>query len=132
MAKNNPEMTEWTGWVGFAGIMLYLVGFFHIIAGITALFNQNFYVVTEKSLWVFNTAQWGWVHIIGGLIVIWAASSLMKGHVFGRIFAVLVALASAIANMAFVPVYPIWSILMIVIDVLVIYAVVVHADELKD
>ena len=132
MAKSNPEMTEWTGWVGFAGIMLYLVGFFHIIAGITALFNQNFYVVTEKSLWVFNIAQWGWLYIIGGIIAIWAASSLMKGHAFGRIFAIIIALISAITNMAFVPIYPIWSILIIVIDVMIIYAVVVHADELKD
>jgi len=132
MTKNNSETTGWTGWVGFAGIMLYLAGFFHIISGITALFNEDFYVVTEKSLWVFNTAQWGWIHIIGGIIAIWAASSLMKGHVFGRIFAILVALISAIANMAFVPIYPIWSILIIVIDVLIIYAVVVHADELKD
>jgi len=132
MAKNNPEMTEWAGWVGFAGLMLYLAGFFHIIAGLTALFNHDLYVSTEKALWVLNTNQWGWVHIIGGIIAIWAASSLMKGHAFGRIFAVLVALISAIANMAFVPVYPIWSILIIVIDVMIVYAVVVHADELKD
>lgn len=133
MAKSNKELSGWVGWVGFASLMLYLAGFFHILAGIVALFNDNVYAVgADKSVWVLDITQWGWIHILGGILALLAASSLMRGGAYGRTFAVIVALASAAANMAFVPVYPIWSILIIVIDVLVIYGVVVHGGELKD
>ena len=132
MAKNNNEISGWAGWIGFASIMLYLAGFFHIVAGFAALINDKVYVATKDALWVLNITQWGWVHIIGGILAIIAASSLMQGHGFGRTIAVIVALASAVLNMAFIPMYPVWSILIIVIDILVIYAVVAHGNELKD
>jgi hypothetical protein len=56
----------------------------------------------------------------------------MSGNMYGRVFAVIIALLSAVANMAFVPVYPIWSLLIITVDILVIWAVTVHGGELKD
>ena len=74
----------------------------------------------------------GWIHTLGGVLAILAASSLLKGGVYGRTVAVLVALFSAIVNMAFVPVYPIWSIIMVTISVLVVWAVVVHGSEVKE
>lgn len=132
MAKNNNQVTGWVGWIGFASLMLYLAGFFHIVAGFAALINDKVYVATKESLWILDTTQWGWVHIIGGILAIVAASSLMQGHGFGRTIAVIVAMASAVINMAFIPVYPVWSILIIVMDVLVIYAVVAHGSEVKD
>lgn len=132
MAKNNNEVTGWVGWVAFAGIMLYLLGFFHLIAGFAALFTDTVYLIGEQNIWVLDYTQWGWIHIIGGALAIWAASSLAKGNGFGRTVAVVVALISAVANMLFIPIYPIWSLLMVTVCVLVIWAVVVHGGELKD
>lgn len=134
MAKNNSsyEVSGWVGWIGFASVMLYLAGLFHIIAGIAALVNDKFYVVTPQAVWAFDITQWGWIHILGGILAIVAAVSLMQGKGFGRTIAVVVALASAVVNMAFLPAYPIWSLLILAVDVLVIYAVVVHGSELKD
>ena len=130
--KNNGEVTGWVGWVGFASFMLLLAGSFHMIAGFVALLKDEVYVVAEKNIWVLDYTQWGWIHVIGGLLAIIAAMSLLQGHMYGRIIAVIVAALSAIANMAFVPVYPVWSIMIIVIDILVIYAVTVHAGELRE
>lgn len=134
MAKNNSnyEVSGWVGWIGFASVMLYLAGLFHIIAGIAALINDKFYVVTPQSVWAFDITQWGWIHIFGGILAIVAAASLMQGKAFGRTIAVIVALASAVINMSFLPAYPIWSLLILAVDVFVIYAVVVHGSELKD
>lgn len=132
MVKNNSEVSGWVGWIGFASAMLYLVGFFHLVAGLAALVNDRVYVLTDKALWVFDITQWGWIHIIGGVIALIAATSLLKGHAFGRTIAVIVALASAVANMAFIPMYPVWSILMIVVAVMVIFSVVKHGAELKE
>lgn len=130
--KNNNEMSGWVGWVGFASIMLYLAGFFHLIAGFVALFKNTVYVVGTNNLWALDYTQWGWIHVLGGLLLILAASSLATGKMYGRIVAVCAALLSAAVNMLFVPVYPIWSILTMAISVMVIYAVVVHGSDLKN
>lgn len=132
MAKNNGEVTGWVGWIGFASLMLYLAGFMHIITGLAALLNDNVYLATPSALWVLDITQWGWAHVLVGLIAILAANSLLQGHGFGRTVAVLVAMTSAIANMAFIPTYPIWATVIIAVDILVIYGVVVHGGELKD
>jgi len=131
MAKNNNEVTGWTGWIGFASIMLFLIGFFHVIEGVAALFNDKLFVLTPTTLWVMDITSWGWVQVIGGILAILAAASLLSGNVYGRLVAIIIAVLSALASLAFIPIYPIWSIIIIVIDVLVIYAVVVHADEMK-
>lgn len=55
----------------------------------------------------------------------------MKGSVWARVVGVLIALLSAAANLASVNIYPIWSIIIITINVLVIFALTVHGDELK-
>jgi len=133
MAKKNDEMTGWVGWIGFASFMLLLGGAFSFIAGFVALFKDEVvYNAATNTAWVLDYSQWGWIHMLAGALALLAAGSLMSGHMYGRIIAVLVALLSAVANMAFVPIYPFWSIMIIVIDVLVIWAVTVHGGELRD
>lgn len=131
MAKQDNTSSGWVGWIGFAAIMLAIVGVFHMIAGFVALFQKDVYTVTGNGVWVFDYSQWGWIHIIGGLLAFLAAGSLARGGMFGRVIAVIVATASIVANMAFVPIYPIWSLMMATIGVLVIWAVTVHGGELK-
>lgn len=130
MAKNTNQADGWVGWVAFAGLMLIVAGFFHILAGVVALFKDTVYVNGAANVWVLNYTAWGWAHIVGGLFAWWAGSALLQGKTWARIVAVLVALASAVANMAFVPVQPIWSLLIIAVDLLIIYAVSVHGGEL--
>ncbi len=132
MSAKNETTSGWVGWIGFAGLMLLLAGFFHVIAGFVALFKDDVYIRSSSNLWIFDYSQWGWIHILGGILAIIAAGSLAQGNLYGRTFAIVVALASAVANMAFVPVYPIWSILIITIDVLVIWAVMAHGNEVRN
>ncbi len=131
MANQTTNVSGWVGWIGFAATMLALVGILHMVAGFVALFQNDLYMVTANSVWMFDSSTWGWLHIIGGLIALTAAASLANGHMYGRIIAVLVAVASAVINMAFVPVYPFWSIMMFVIDIFILWAVIVHGSELK-
>ncbi len=129
--NDNDMMSGWVGWVAFASVMLYLVGFFHLIAGFVALFTDTVYLIGENNLWALDYTQWGWIHILAGVLAILAAGSLMSGKVYGRTVAVLVAFVSAVANMLFIPIYPIWSIIMVTICVLVIFGVVTHGKDLK-
>lgn len=131
MSARTKMTNGWYGWIGFASLMLILAGMFHLVAGFVGLFQDDIYVTGGAHLWVFDYSQWGWVHMAGGALAILAGLSLAAGHMYGRVFAVLVALASAVANMAFVPVYPIWSLMIVTIDVLVIWAVIAHGSDLK-
>jgi hypothetical protein len=131
MAKNN-EVTGWVGWIAFASVMMYLAGFFHLVAGFAALFTDTVYLIGEESIWALDYTQWGWIHILGGALLLWAAGSLMSGKVYGRTVAVIIAVLSAVVNMLFIPIYPVWSLLIIAVNVFVIFAVVVHGKELKD
>lgn len=132
MAKQDTYISGWAGWIGFAAIMLSIVGIFHIIAGFVALFQPDVYTLTANGVWMLDYTQWGWIHIIGGLLAFTAAGSLVQGNMYGRIIAVIVAMASVVVNMAFVPVYPIWSIMMATVGVLIIWAVMIHGKELKE
>jgi len=129
-ARNQP--TGWVGWVYFASLMMMLVGGFQAIAGLVALFKDDFYLVTERSLLVFNYTTWGWVHLVMGLVIFAAGVALMNGATWARMVGVFLAGLSLFANMAFFSAYPLWSILMIVIDVLVIYALTVHGGEVRE
>lgn len=132
MDKNPTEMSSWFGWVGFAAFMLMLGGIFALFTGFVALFQSGtVFVHTANSAWLLTYTQWGWVHMLVGALTLLAAGSLMAGQMYGRIVAILVALLSAAVNMAFIPMYPFWSIMVVTIDVLVIYAVAVHGSELK-
>jgi hypothetical protein len=118
--------------VMFAGMMLVLLGTFHIIQGLVALFRDQVYVVRSRGLVIdIDYTAWGWTHVIGGILVVLTGACLLAGQLWARILAVLVALASAIVNIAFLPAYPIWSVMMIAVDVLVIWAITVHGSEMK-
>jgi hypothetical protein len=126
------EMTGWVGWIGFAAIMMMLLGTFHAIEGLVALFQDQYFLVGKSGLTVHvDYTTWGWIHIIGGVIVVGAGVALLTGKMWARAVAVAVAAVSAIVNIGFLSAYPVWSTIMIAFDVLVIWAVTVHGSELK-
>lgn len=133
MSADTRGQTGWVGWVVFAGFMLVLVGTFHIIQGLVAVFRDEVFLVGPRGLVVnVDYAAWGWTHVVGGALVILVGACLLAGQMWARIVAVIVAMLSAIASLAFLPAYPVWSAIMIAIDVLVIWAVTVHGAEIKD
>jgi hypothetical protein len=123
------EDNGWVGWVYFAGILMIIMGIFQAISGLTALLNDEWFLVTKESLVTFDFTTWGWVHLLVGGVVIAAGSAVLNGRTWGRVVGIALATLSAIANFLFIPAYPIWSILVIVVDVLIIYALAVHGDE---
>ena len=131
MASKDTQVTGWTGWVVFAGVMMVLQGIFHAVAGLTALFNSEWLVVTESQLLVFDFTTWGWIHLIAGILVLVAGFQVMQGSAWARVVGVFVAVVSALGALASVELYPFWSIVLITVDVLIIYALTVHGDEMK-
>jgi uncharacterized membrane protein len=132
-SRHRPDRTAWTGWVVFAGLMMIMVGSFQAIEGLVAIFDDGFYHVTEGGLVVnVDYTAWGWTHLLLGALLIVSGAGVLVGNVLARTVAVVVAMLSVLVNLLFIAAYPIWSILIITVDVLVIYALIVHGRELRD
>lgn len=126
------EVTGWTGFIGFASVMLILVGCFHAIAGLVGIFKEEYFVVPKRDLLVtVDYTAWGWTHLGLGVLAIGVALGMARGSMWARVFAVVFAIASAIVNLGFLNAQPVWSTLLIAFDILVIWAVTVHGREMK-
>jgi hypothetical protein len=132
MSPKTSNTTGWVGWVYFAGILMLVRAFFQAFLGIVALTKNDFYVVTKESLTVFNYDAWGWGHILLAIVLLTAGFSVLSGHAWGRVVGVIMFSVSLLANMVFLPAYPIWMIAAIIVDVLVLYALIVHGGEAKE
>jgi hypothetical protein len=131
-AEREPEPTGWVGWIAFASTMMIMLGMFHAFQGLVALFQDQYYLVGKNNLVIhMDYTAWGWTHIVVGLVVLGAGIGLLSGQMWGRIVGTVVALGSALVNIAFLSAYPIWSTMMITFDVLIIWALTVHGREMK-
>ncbi|MFC4068737.1 DUF7144 family membrane protein [Actinoplanes subglobosus] len=130
-----PSPRQPSGWVGmvvFAGVMLLMLGSFQAVEGVIALFRDEFYLTTKSGLVVpvdFDT--YGWTHLTIGLIAIATGLGILAGQMWARVVGIIVAVFSALVNLAFLPAYPIWSVIVIAMDVLIIYALTAHGREVK-
>ena len=110
------------GGLAFAASVMLMVGIFQVIAGLVAIFDDEFYVVTRNYTFDLDTSAWGWVHLIIGLLVAFTGWSLFAQKTWAGVAAIVLAMLSAIANFFFIPYYPFWSLLVIALDVWVIWA----------
>jgi hypothetical protein len=124
------DYSSWAvGWAGFAGVMLIMIGIFDSIQGLVALFNDQFYIVTQE--WVFEfDISWGWIQLILGVILIASGIGIFSGNVAARTLGVIVAGLAATVNFAWLPYYPIWSIIVIAICIAIIWELTAHGRDI--
>jgi len=118
------------GWAAFAGILLLMVGIFQAFAGLVAIIDDTFYAVTPKYVVQFDSTQWGWIHLILGIIVALCGLGIFSGNVLARTVGVFLALGSAITMFAWLPYYPVWAIIVIAISITVIWALTAHGRDI--
>ena len=129
-SRARGEPPGWAvGFIVFAAVMMIMGGVFQALAGLIAIFENEFYVATRNYLFEFDATSWGWIHLILGVIVALAGFSLLSGATWARVVAITLAVLSAIANFLFIPYYPFWSLLIIALDVFVIWALAVHGGK---
>lgn len=119
----------WSGMIAFAAFMLLLLGGFHFLGGLVAMLEDDQYLVGESDLLVETDYRvWGVAHMVIAVAMWMTGYGLFFRRTWARVVAVVVAGISALTNLAFLSANPWWFTLMIVIDILVIYAVTVHGD----
>jgi hypothetical protein len=127
---NSPS--AWTGWVVFAGILMIMMGMYQAIVGLVALFKDDYYVVRPSGLVVtVDYTAWGWVHLILGLVALFAGFAVLAGRTWGRAVGIALAVVAAVVNFAFLAASPFWATILITIDILIIYALAAHGRELR-
>ena len=135
-AAGGPLQDSLSGWaIGltvFAAVLMTLLGMFHILQGFAAVSNGAFYVENPGYVFASNVTTWGWLHILGGIIISLAGFWLLVGDVYARVVAIVVALVSAIGNFISIPYYPVWSIVLIALDFLIIWAVTTYGHFMND
>lgn len=130
-AGGTYEPSGWVGWNIFAAIMLMIGGGLQMIYGFIALVNDEWVVWGNRASLYLDLTTWGWVHLVGGAVVLLAGIGVLSGNILARTIGVIVASLSLIANFMFIPAYPIWSLTVITLDVLVIWALTAHGREMK-
>jgi hypothetical protein len=123
---------ENTGAVAFAGVLLIMVGLFHALQGIVALANDDIYAVTKNYVFHFDFTTWGWIHLILGILVAGAGAGLFFGKTWARTVAVIAAAVSMIGSFMWLPHYPVWSLVIMALDVFVMWAAIVHGRALVE
>ncbi|GAA3205872.1 DUF7144 family membrane protein [Actinocorallia longicatena] len=115
-----------SGWASgvalFAGVMMIVIGFFEATVGLVAIIENEFYVLTTDYLFEFDVTTWGWIHLAAGILVGVSGFAVFAGVLWGRVIGIITAVLSGVVNFLYLPYYPVWAVLIIALDVLVIWA----------
>ena len=128
---DRDDVTGWVGWIAFAGVIMIIAGVLNFIYGLIAAVNDDWVVFGNRANLYLDLNQWGWVHMILGVVVALAGGFLFTGNILARTVGVIVAAASLVANFLWLPTYPVWSLIVITMDVLIIWALTADGSEMK-
>ena len=118
------------GWIMFAGVMMVVVGIFQAFAGLVAIIDDEFFVVTADYVVKFDATTWGWIHLIIGLIVLASGFGVFSGNILARTVGVVAAMGTMISAFFWLPWYPVWGVILIAVAFAVIWALTVHGRDL--
>jgi hypothetical protein len=121
-----------TGWLLFAGVMLVLAGVTGALDGLWAIFNGDEQVAAigdNVILWDDNLEVWGWVYLIGGIVVMLAGFGVVSGAEWARMVGILVAALWIVVRIPWVFAFPIAALIGILLAVLVIYGLAVYGGQ---
>lgn len=115
---------SWTGWIGFAAIMLTLIGSITFFEGLIAIIRDEYYVVTGKQVLVFDLTTWGWIMLFWGIILFLAGLGLAAKSSWARWFTIFAVALNLLAQLGFLgnTQYPLWALVVIGLELMVLFA----------
>jgi len=122
------------GWIGFAGIVMLVIGAIDFMQGLIALFEDEYFVVTQSGYLVVDLTAWGWIMLIWGVLLVLAGLGLLAGQAWARWFAIVVVSVNFITQLGFLgnSQYPLWSLTVIALNIIVLYALTARWSESTD
>lgn len=129
MHEQDAPRSGWAGWITYASVMMIIAGLLNAFYGLVAIFNDEWVVFGNRADLYLDLTAWGWIHLFLGTLVFASGVALTTGNVLARTVGVVVAGFSILVNFAWLPAYPIWSVIVITLNVLVIWALTVHGRD---
>lgn len=123
--------TLWVGPIAFAAVLVTIAGLFNVLTGLTAVFDDKLYVGGDDLVVVFDVTTWGWVHTLVGAAMFAAGLGLLVGQFWAQLTVIALVSVSLVTQMIMLPAYPLWSLTVIAIEVVVLWAIMAHGDEVK-
>jgi hypothetical protein len=124
------KTTAWVGWIQFAAIVLLISGLFGAIQGLVAIIApEPYFVVSNGTLFLLDLDGWGWWNLAIGILLVITAAALFTNATWARVVAIILACLSAVGQLFLLPAQPWWSVIIIAVDILVIYALTAHGHE---
>jgi hypothetical protein len=124
------------GWVVglslFAGILMIMAGVFNAVQGVVALFENEVYVTAPRYVFAFDLTTWGWINLLIGIAIAVAGLGVLAGRIWGRVVGIAITALSMIANFLFLPYYPVWTLLLIALNVFTIWALCAYNRDAAD
>ena len=128
--------SSWAGWIAFAGIVLLIIGALDVLQGFTAIIKDEYVVATPKGLATFDATGWGWTTLIWGILIFITGLGLLGGSDWARWLAIIGVGLNAIGQIGFLAnypqAYPLWNILIVALNILVLYALTARWQGFRD
>ncbi|MGZ8744952.1 MAG: DUF7144 family membrane protein [Nocardioides sp.] len=113
----------------FAGVMLAALASFQILQGLAAVLKDDVYVRGVDYTYKFDVSTWGWIHLLIGVIGVAVGIGILYGQVWATVGGLVIAVVSALSQFMFMPYYPFWSMLLIFMDIVVIWALATRLGD---
>jgi len=128
MDSRRDMSSMWTGWIGFAAIMLTLIGSITFFEGLVAVIRDEYYVVSGKQVLVFDLTTWGWIMLFWGVLLFLAALGLAAKSGWARWFTIIVLFINLLSQLSWLgnSQYPLWSLTIIALEIVVLFALTVR------
>ena len=127
--------SAWAGWIVFAAIVLVMIGAMDVLQGFVAIFQDEYVVATRKGLAIVDVTTWGWITVLWGIVIALAGFGLLNGAGWARWLSIVGVGINAIQQVAFLAnfpqAYPLWNILIVALNVLVLFALTARWEGYK-
>ena len=119
------------GWIGFAGILMLIIGSLNVFQGLIALFDDEYYVVTQSGFLVFDLTGWGWIMLIWGIILALVGLALLNGASWARWTSIVLVGVNVFGQLGFLGNTndTVWLLITLTLNIIVLYALIVRWHE---
>jgi hypothetical protein len=117
------------GWIAFAGFVMIVAGGFAVLQGLAWIINSDNFAGTDQ-VFSGSVTTWGWVQLVVGAIVMLSGFGVFSGNVLARTVGVVAVLVNMLTSFVSMTFYPLWGLVIIVVDISVIWALTAHGRDI--